>query len=176
MNVGATSPEDYGDYFAWGETVPKAIYSWSTYKLCNGSFTTLTKYCINSYYGDVDNKTVLDLSDDAANANWGGNWRIPTNAEQDELSNTSYTTWTWTTLNGVKGCKVTSKTNGNSIFLPAAGYRVGSNLVDAGSYGYYWDSSLYTDCSEVAYRWGLGSGSSFTSRDYGISVRPVMSK
>lgn len=178
MNVGATSPEDYGDYFAWGETVPKAEYSWSTYKWCNGSVTTLTKYCINSYYGDVDNKTVLDLSDDAANANWGGYWRMPTNAEQDELGNTSYTTWTWTTLNGVKGCKVTSKTNGNSIFLPAAGYR-GSSLNDAGSFGYYYGSLLYTDCSDVAYRLSFGSisvGSSFTSRCYGLSVRPVMSK
>ena len=178
MNVGATSPEDYGDYFAWGETVPKAKYDWSTYKWCNGSITTLTKYCINSYYGDVDNKTVLDLSDDAANANWGGYWRMPTNAEQDELSNTSYTTWTWTTLNGVKGCKVTSKINGNSIFLPAAGYRV-SYLNDAGSYGYYWGSLLYTDCSDIAYRLSFGSssvGSSFSSRCYGRSVRPVMSK
>jgi hypothetical protein len=118
-NVGATKPEEYGDYFAWGETTPKDAYDWSTYKWCNGGPSTQTKYCTNSSYGTVDNKTTLDLSDDAACANWGGSWRMPTRAEQDELRNNC--TWTWTTQNGVNGYKVTG-TNGNSIFLPAAGY------------------------------------------------------
>ena len=86
-NVGADSPEGYGFYFAWGETETKSRYSWNTYKWCNGSYYTQTKYCTNSSYGTVDNKTTLDLSDDAARANWGGSWRMPTKAEQDELRN-----------------------------------------------------------------------------------------
>ena len=137
-NVGATTPDGYGDYFAWGETSPKDNYEWSTYKYCNGSKTTLTKYNTNSNYGTVDNKTTLELSDDAARANWGGTWRMPTITEIEELINTTYCTWTWTTQNGVNGYKVTSKTNGNSIFLPAAGNTIYSD----GSHGWYWSSSL----------------------------------
>ena len=180
MNVGADSPEDYGDYFAWGETKPKEVYNWSTYKWCNGSSTTLTKYCTYSSYGTVDKKGTLDLADDAANANWGGNWRMPTEVEQDELSNTSYTTWIWTTQNGVKGYKVTSKINGNSIFLPAAGYRGNSDLSNAGSSGNYWSSSLYTDVSNFAYDLYFNSDNvyssygSYGSRHLGQSVRPVL--
>ena len=175
MNVGATSPEDYGDYFAWGETTPKSTYDWSTYKWCNGSYDTQTKYCTDLDYGTVDNKTILELSDDAANANWGGDWRMPTREEQDELR--TECTWTWTTQNGVKGYKVTSKTNGNSIFLPAAGYRSGSDLYDAGSYGGYWSGSLNTYYSGNAF--GLYFGSNYvdwygSGRYSGLSVRPVM--
>lgn len=157
-NVGATKPEEYGDYFAWGETQPKSIYNWSTYKYCNGSSTSLTKYCTDSSYGTVDNKTILEAADDAARANWGGSWRMPTKAEQDELRNNC--TWTWTTQNGVNGYKVTSKKSGytnKSIFLPAAGCRRGSSLYDAGSYGYYWSSSLYTDGPISAYYLGFNS-------------------
>ena len=88
-NVGATTPEEYGDYFAWGETEPKDNYDWSTYKWCNESNATMTKYCTDSSYGTVDNKTVLELEDDAAYVNWGGNWRMPTKAELDELTNTN---------------------------------------------------------------------------------------
>ncbi|MBR5532185.1 MAG: T9SS C-terminal target domain-containing protein, partial [Bacteroidales bacterium] len=113
-NVGANSPEDYGDYFAWGETEPKDYYDWSTYKYCNGSYDIMTKYFTDSDYGTVDNKTTLELTDDAAHVNWGGNWRMPTKAEQDELRNTDNCTWEWTTLNGVEGYKVISKKNGNS--------------------------------------------------------------
>ena len=173
-NVGASSPEDYGDYFAWGETEPKDYYDWSTYKWCNGSDNTLTKYCTDSYYGTVDNKTVLDLEDDAAHVNWGGDWRMPTLAEQEELINNC--TWEWKTQNGVKGRKATSKINGNSIFLPAAGYRDGSSLYSVGSRGNYWSSSLYSSYSGSAYflyfssdyvDWG-GSG-----HGYGQSVRAV---
>ena len=175
MNVGATSPEDYGDYFAWGETTPKSTYDWSTYKWCNGSYDTQTKYCTDLDYGTVDNKTILELSDDAANANWGGDWRMPTREEQDELR--TECTWTWTTQNGVKGYKVTSKTNGNSIFLPAAGNRLDSGLYYAGSYGNYWSSSLSTDGSLYAY--GLDVDSGYVDWDgsfryYGRSVRPVL--
>ena len=174
-NVGATKPEEYGDYFAWGVTIPKSTYSWSTYKWCRGSEYTQTKYCTDSSYGKVDNKTTLDLSDDAARANWGGSWRMPTQAEQDELREKC--TWTWTTQNGVKGYKVTSKSNGKSIFLPAAGYRDDSSLGDAGSSGYYWSSSLYTGYPSSAWLVSFDSDYvnwySYGYRYYGLSVRPV---
>ena len=173
-NVGASKPEEYGDYFAWGETQPKETYNWSTYKWCNGSFDTQTKYCTDSYYGTVDNKTVLEAADDVATANWGGSWRMPTTEEQQELINNC--TWTWTTQNGVNGYKVTSKSNGNSIFLPAAGYRLDSSLGGAGGYGYYWSSSLNTVTPYSAYY--LSSRSRYvdwnkSSRSCGYSVRPV---
>ena len=167
-NVGATTPEEYGDYFAWGETEPKEDYSWTTYKWCNGTKDTQTKY------GTVDNKTVLDKEDDAAAVHWGGNWRMPTKEEQDELREKC--TWTWTIQNGVNGYKVTSKTNGNSIFLPAAGYRDGSALDYAGSVGYYWASSLYTSSPRYAYELRFDSGNvdcNKISRCSGLSVRPV---
>ena len=148
-NVGATKPEEFGDYFAWGETEPKTNYTWSTYKYCNGSSSTLTKYNTDSSRGSVDNKTTLDLSDDAARVNWGGKWRMSTRAEQEELHNNC--TWKWTTQNGVKGYKVTSKTNGNSIFLPAAGERIGTSVYDVGSSGGYWSSSLHESGPSGAY-------------------------
>ncbi len=176
-NVGAETPEDYGDYFAWGEAKPKSTYDWNTYKWCQGSKTTMTKYCTKSIYGTygtVDNKTQLDLSDDAAHVNWGGSWRMPTHDELRELIENC--SWTWTTQNGVKGYKVTSKTNGNSIFLPAAGYRFGSSLYNAGSYGYYWSSSLSTDDpSDAGYvRFSSSIVDWGSSRRYcGPSVRPV---
>ena len=174
MNVGATKPEEYGDYFAWGETSTKSTYNWSTYTLCKGSSSTLTKYNTNSSYGTVDNKTQLELSDDAARANWGGSWRMPTDAEMTELR--SNCTWTWTTQNGVNGYKVTSKSNGNSIFFPAAGSRSGSSLDYAGSSGLYWSSSLYTDYPNLA--WYMSVKSGYVDRHYyhryrGHAVRPV---
>ena len=141
-NVGADSPEGYGDYFAWGETEPKSTYNWDTYKWCNGSSNTMTKYCTESFYGYnyfTDSKTTLEPSDDAATANWGEKWCMPTKSQLSELL--SKCTWAWTTQNGVKGYKVTGP-NGNYIFLPAAGYRHSSLLDDAGSYGCYWPSSL----------------------------------
>jgi hypothetical protein len=177
MNVGADSPEDYGDYFAWGETQQKEVYNWSTYKWCNGSQDFMTKYCTGYFDGTVDHKITLDLSDDAANVNWGGSWRIPTRTEQDELINTSYTTWTWTTQNGVKGHKVTSKINGNSIFLPAAGYHYNSDLNYAGSSGVYWSSSLLTEYSDSAYGFSFGWDGvdwNYQYRNRGRSVRPVL--
>ena len=176
-NVGAKKPEEYGDYFAWGEVEPKSGYSWDNYKWCDGKFNKLTKYCSGSRYGKVDNKTILELCDDAANVKWGEDWRMPTKKEQDELKNDSYTTWTRTNRNGVRGYKVTSKINGNSIFLPAAGCRYNSDLHDAGTRGYYWSSSLSTSSSSGAYYLGFDSGyvNSFGSgRDDGRSVRPVL--
>jgi hypothetical protein len=173
-NVGADSPDDYGDYFAWGETKPKSIYDWSTYKWCQDSSHTLTKYCTDSYFGTVDNKTQLDLSDDAARVNWGGSWRMPTRDEWTELREKC--TCTWTTQNGVKGYKVTSKTNGNSIFLPAAGYRNDSSLYCAGLVGYFWSSSLYSGYPGSARYVYFGPSGVDWVNDYrccGRSVRPV---
>ena len=173
-NVGAESPEVYGDYFAWGETQPKSTYDWNTYKLFEGDSDNLTKYCTISSYGTVDNKAQLDLSDDAARANWGGSWRMPTHDELTELRKKC--SWTWTTQNGVEGYKVTSKTNGNSIFLPAAGYRDNSILNDAGSSDYYWSSSLNTVTPLDARYVSVNSSSvgwDYCSRYYGLSVRPV---
>ena len=178
-NVGAYKPEGYGDYFAWGETQPKSTYNWSTYKWCNGSYNTLTKYCTNSGYGTYDGKSTLELADDAARANWGGSWRMPTKEEQDELRDNC--TWEWTTQNGVKGYKVTSKKKGytkNSIFLPAAGFRFDSSLSSEGSYGYYWSSStIDTGSPRSAYYLLFDSGGvsrdSYHDRYDGHSVRSV---
>ena len=176
-NVGATKAEEYGDYFAWGETQPKSTYNWRTYKYCNGSSTSLTKYCTNSSYGTVDNKTILEAADDAARANWGGSWRMPTDAELTELR--EQCTWTWTTQNGVYGYKVTSKKSGytnKSIFLPSAGCCYGSSLDRAGSYGYYLSSSLSTGSPDNACVLYFDSDNVFRnyiSRYCGQSVRPV---
>ncbi|MCR5139410.1 MAG: hypothetical protein K6B45_04520 [Bacteroidaceae bacterium] len=173
-NVGANNPEDYGDYLAWGETTTKTTYDWSSYKWCNGSNTSLTKYNTKSSYGTVDNKTVLDLEDDAAHVNWGGSWRMPTDDEWTELRNNC--TWTWTSQGGHNGDKVTSKSNGNSIFLPAAGYRWDSSLSGAGEYGYYLSSSLNADYPFRplnAYFYSGNVGASDGRRDCGDSVRPV---
>ena len=176
-NVGANAPEEYGDYFAWGETQPKDIYNWSTYQYCNGSGGTLTKYCNNSSYGYngfTDNLTTLLPEDDAATANWGSDWRMPTLEEWNELYNN--TTNTWTTQNGVNG-RLFTASNGNSLFLPAAGYRWDGELYFAGSLGFCWSSSLSPDCPNDA--WYLYFNSGYTgvdygSRGYGFSVRPVL--
>ena len=165
-NVGATAPEEFGDYFAWGETAPKDNYSWGTYAWReNGRFT---KYSL-----DGDNSTILELEDDAARANWGGSWRVPTDDEWTELRTDCI--WTWTTQNGVEGMAVTGP-NGKSIFLPAAGGRYDTNLEEAGSYGYYWSSSLCTDYSSSAWYVGLFTDDiygEYGTRNYGLTVRPV---
>ena len=172
MNVGAESPEDYGDYFAWGETRAKTNYDWSTYFDTNDNGSTFTKY------NNDGGKTVLDPEDDAAHVNWGGSWRMPTQAEWQELLDNC--TWTWTTQNGIKGYKVTSNKAGYTdkfIFLPAAGCRDESGLYDAGSYGYYWSSSLYGHDSFLAWLLGFDSGYrdlGGSDRYGGPSVRPVL--
>jgi hypothetical protein len=181
-NIGANSPEDYGDYFAWGETETKSTYDWSTYKWCNGSYDTMTKYCTISscgYNGFTDNTTELDLQDDAAYVNWGPYWRMPSKAQFDELINSNYTTTTWTTQNGVYGRLITSTKEGymgNCVFLPAAGYRNDSSLNGAGPIGIYWSRTLGESYPGRA--WGLYFLSSFIDarddpRYYGHSVRPV---
>ena len=176
-NIGASKPEDYGDYYAWGETEPKESYSWSTYKYGTSSSGPFFKYNTSDSYGTVDNKTVLEPEDDVASVKLGGEWRMPTDAEWTELR--TKCTWTWTTNyngTGVKGQIVTA-TNGNSIFLPAAGYRRDTKLYDAGSYGYYWSSSLNTDKPSIAWYVNFNSGTvrrrDYGYRSYGQSVRPV---
>ena len=149
-NVGASAPEEYGDYFAWGDTEPKEVYKWETYQWCNGSYDTMTKYCNNSsfgYNGFVDNKTELDPEDDAAYVNWGPSWRMPTLEQLQELY--EQCTWTWTTLNGINGQLVTGP-NGKSIFLPAAGHRSYDSLFDEGSHGRYWSRTLYESSNPYA--------------------------
>ena len=174
MNVGADSPEDYGDYFAWGETTTKSTYEWGNYKWCNGSEYSLTKYCTDSYYGIVDNKTELELVDDAAYINWGGDWRMPTYEEQKELQDNC--TCVIVFINEVSGLLVTGK-NGNSIFLPLAGYIVGSELLDAGSYANYWSSSLSS--TRFAKDWHFSSGSGVwhsSPRENARTIRPILSR
>ncbi len=182
MNVGASSPENYGDYFAWGETTPQSdnTYKWESYKWCNGRYNTQTKYCNNSEYGNdgfTDNKTVLDAGDDAARANWGGDWRMPTKADFDELINN--TTSEWTAQNGVYGRKFTSNKTGNSnsIFLPAAGYRWNGELYSVGSYSRYWSSTLDESLPFGAWSLYFRSGDVGTGyenyRCSGQPVRPV---
>lgn len=175
-NVGANKPEEYGDYFAWGETEPKSTYTKANYKwFSNGDDHNITKYNYDSSYGIVDNNNTIDLSDDAAHMNMGGYWRMPTLAELDELRNSCK--WTWTTKNGVNGCKVTSLTNGNSIFLPAAGNTHNNSLEYASNYGFCWSSTLITATyplpaygvyfgEDVVYR-------SYYDRYFGLSVRGV---
>ena len=172
-NVDATAPEEYGGYYAWGETQEKSNYDWSTYKYCNGTSTSMTKYCTNSDHGTVDNKTTLEPEDDVAHVKWGGSWRMPTEAEQDELRDKC--TWTWTTLNGVNGYRVTGP-NGNSIFLPAAGYRFGTEVDDRGSSGYYWSSTLRSYYGSYACYLDFDSSTNRWDGNYrynGRTVRPV---
>ena len=177
-NVGADAPVEYGDYFAWGETTPKDTYNWGTYQYCNGSASALTKYYSNSSYGYngfTDNLTTLLPEDDAATANWGSDWRMPTIEEWSELYNN--TTVTWTTQNGVNG-RLFTASNGNSLFLPAAGGRWYDELCGAGYEGSYWSSSLTTGGPD--YAWGSYFNSDGTyvndyDRYFGLSVRAVRS-
>ena len=177
-NVGASSPEDYGDYFAWGETHPKDCYDWSTYKYCNGDSDRLTKYCNNPSYGNnnfTDNLTTLMSEDDAATVNWDKGCHIPTANQWKEL--TDHTSSIWTTQNGVNGRLFTAK-NGKSLFLPAAGCCYENEIGNANINGYYWSSSLYTDHPDNAWIVNFYSDRcdvNVQNRFYGPSVRPVRS-
>lgn len=173
-NIGADSPEGYGDYFAWGETTPQATYHYSSYKWCDGSYYNMTKYCTDSSYGTVDNKTVLEAVDDAATANWGDEWRMPTKDELLELIEKC--TRTWITQNGVNGYKITGP-NGNSIFLPAAGGKENSNYSNVSVWGYYWSSSLNGIGPNYATPFGffsMGYDMNGKFRWCGFSVRAVV--
>ena len=181
VNVGATSPEDYGDYFAWGETSSKSSYTYCNYKWYNDcSELAMSKYITDSSYGIVDNKTILELSDDAAYVNWGDLWRMPTSEESKELL--SECNWIWTTKNGVDGYEVASKTNDNSIFLPAAGHK--DSYEFQSSWSYYWNSLLdFTTEEEVSDSNYIGGALEFDSynlmsggchRYMGAPVRAVL--
>ncbi len=179
-NVGATKPEEYGDYFAWGETSPKSEYSWDTYKYGTYDETDKTDYGLTKY-NETDGKTILESADDAATANWGSAWHMPTKSDLYELFN--YCECSLILLNQVYGYRFTGP-NGNSIFLPAAGRYEGTNLEYVGKCGYYWTSWLYTieieypDHIQDAYSLGFGvdfSGTYEPKRCYGIPVRPVCS-
>ena len=207
-NVGASAPEEYGDYFAWGETVPyyqegysqenycthwiggKTGYNWESYKWCNGSENTLTKYCNKSefgYNGFTDAKTTLDAYDDAASYNWGGRWRMPTRDEFAELvatkNNTDDYTWTWCDGDATKyagtdvaGWQIVRKSTGATLFLPIAGHRDSENLYAAGFNGHYWSSSLDTNTPSNAYNLQLSSnkaGCTESNHFNGHSVRAV---
>ena len=186
-NLGASKPSDYGNYYTWGETEPKAEYTWATYKWMQtgqSDWKHITKYTIadgktegiwydagGTFIGD--NKTTLEAADDAATRKLGSPWRMPTKEEIRELLD--HCTWNWTTQDGVNGCEVKGP-NGNSIFLPAAGYRGGSALYYAGSGGYFWSCSLDAARSYCARNLGFDSGVHdwyFNDRYYGFSVRPV---
>ena len=173
-NVGATKPEEYGGYYAWGETEESENYDWNTYKWCNGGGDAMTKYCMKRKYGAVDKKNVLDPEDDVAHVKWGGSWRVPTEAELNELRNNC--TWAWATYKGICGYKVTGS-NGNSIFFPAAGRRAGTTYLNySGIFGYYWSSSLNSvDSYNACYLYFCNDRFDSTNdrRYFGHSVRPV---
>ncbi len=156
-NVGADKPEEYGDYFAWGETRPKDDY------------IVVNSVTYDKYFGDIGGGRY-----DSANVNWGGSWRMPTYAEQNELREKC--AWFWSSSNGVNGYVVKSKVNGNSIFLPAAGYRSGTSLNRVGSYGLYWSSTPSVVSNTTAYCvfFSKRSADGFrNARCNGRSVRPV---
>ena len=172
MNIGANSPEEYGDYFAWGVTAPKDYNDWSTYKWCNGTENTMTKYCTDSNYGTVDHKTELDVEDDAAYVNWGPSWLMPTKAQQDELRENCI--WTWTTQNGVIG-QLGTGPNGKTIFLPAAGGSWDGHCGGAGVWSLYWSRTLYQDYNDCAHclTFNQQYWDNYGWRDDGCSVRAV---
>lgn len=175
-NVGATSPEEFGQHYAWGETEPKDDYTWRTYKWGKREYD-MTKYCTYSDYGPVDYKVTLEAEDDVAHVKWGNNWHMPSIAEAEELLDKCK--WKWTKLNGVRGYMVTSKINGNSIFLPAAGIRGDVDISSFGKIGCYWLSAVHDQKPYNAKTLSLFPNSSHTvslGRCGGFSIRPVYSK
>lgn len=177
-NVGASSPEQYGSYFAWGETSPKSNYQWKTYKWCifyneddDEQEIDLTKYCTDSYDGIVDFKAELEPEDDAAYVNWGPLWRMPSQVQFREIE--FYCTWTWTQKNGVNGLLVTGP-NGNTLFFPAAGRCRGSSLENVGEDVHSWSRTLNTNSPE--YAWSVSNWDwedYYGDREKGYTVRAV---
>ena len=164
-NLGATTPEEYGNYYAWGETSDKRTYNWESYTYYNDSLFVK--------YNGSDGFEVLEATDDAATARLGANWRMPTKADFEELLNNC--TATATTQNEVSGYKFTGR-NGNSIFLPMAGGRDGDGLMSSGESGFYWLSSLYSEDTEYAWGFVIDAESSYVTsyyRMYGQTIRPV---
>lgn len=176
-NIGAIYPEEYGYYFAWGETSPKECYSWETYKWCDGTETSMTKYCISSAYGQEDGLSELLPEDDAAYVLWGEEWRIPSLAQLEELC--SECDWTWTTMFGVNGQMVSSRSNGNYIFLPAGGWIGETSYGVVGEKGYAWSRTINEEhCNGACYLGFTSSnGTQYTNNYYGRyggwAIRPV---
>lgn len=169
MNVGATKDSGFGSYFAWGEVKPKKYYSWGTYIWSQGDSKFLLKYSTS------DRRIQLTPSDDAARANWGGEWRMPTIEEYEELIDPAKCTWEWITKDGVNGYKVTGKKTGNSIFLPITGFRFYEGVQFRAIKGIYWTSMLYSgnpnkawclefDFSDVDISFGKLSANRFSGR------------
>jgi len=176
MNIGANSPEEYGNYYAWGEVAVKDEYTWNSYTLCDSSSTWMNKYCDNFLYGIEDNKKTLELIDDAANFNYGGNWRMPTFNEMQELIDSC--SWVWTAQNDTNGYLITGP-NRNSIFLPAAGCLINKELSDFGSFGSYWTSSLGKSNPTTATDLYFSSGNQEKAegmRYAGLTIRAVLPK
>ena len=170
-NVGATQPEEYGDHFAWGETQPKDEYSWANYKWCDGTDQNITKY------NTTDGLTTLLPEDDAAHINWGGEWRMPTGEEMKELYN--FCTWERINTGEHKGYRLTSKINGNSIFLPAAGFKNELSHSARETGNDIWSSSISGTASAKCINF-INSDSNHRyiytsfSRFMGFSIRPVL--
>lgn len=176
-NVGASKPEEYGNYYAWGET--KVTDDYKTYKYYDGA--SFTKYC--TYGNFTDNKSELEPIDDAATVNWGSSWQMPSIGQLAELVSPQNTTTEWTKLNDVNGIRITSKSNGKSIFLPAAAYYSKGNLSNEnGSKGLYWSRSLaghHTNAFRLqfyAYDELKISTGSYNYRSDGLTIRPVRVK
>ena len=172
-NLGASAPEELGNYYAWGELEPKEDYSWKTYKYCgDGSSQTITKYNTKGAYGKLDNLTVLQAEDDAATAQRGPKWRIPTKEEWDELYNNC--SWVETTENGVAGFRITGKDE-KSVFIPRSGFYEGKGLKDANN-AYYWSTSLAGDPRKALYAFFAGKWNKYIydyDRFFGMPVRAV---
>lgn len=179
-NLGASDQQSSGNFYAWGEVQTKEVYDWTHYRHCtadgSGNLVSFTKYNTSATYGTTDNKTVLESGDDAATSVLGAGARIPTNSEWQELLDTANVSLQWATVNSVEGLKITSRSNGNSIFLPAAGFREGSELKSAGVRAYYWSASLCTEHDGTAYYTNITNRFQtidYRDRFFGISVRAV---
>lgn len=204
-NIGATKPEEYGDYFAWGEIYPKKVYEWNTYKHASGRYNQLTKYCDSKVHGKkgfTDDKCILEPDDDAAHVNWGGNWYMPTSEQQEEIINECYWVWTnnynnsdvkgWIAYKAKsvsdKGIKIYNDEDKSSsytlyedhIFLPASGSRRNDDIFHNESYGNYWSSSRDRDISSDACKLFLYSNNVYCtdecSRYMGCTIRPVLNQ
>ena len=145
MNVGAKKDSEFGSYFAWGEVRPKLYYSWDTYIFSRGNTKILYKYSV------TDRKIQLVPADDAAHANMGGEWRMPTYEECEDLVDPEKCKWEWITKDGVNGYKVTGKKTGNSIFLPITGFRFYEGIQFRAIKGIYWTSTLYQVNTNLAW-------------------------
>lgn len=175
-NIGASEPEEVGDYFSWGETETKDTYLWADYQYSDGSATSLTKYCSRANYGTVDGLKALEPADDAATVLFGDGWSIPTKEQVEELANASYTTWEQTEQNGVKGVRITSLTTDASIFLPIGGFKDNTSIYDGNSSGYFWTRNVHSSLDYTAWAFCYDSEldtENAKSRYCGLNIRAV---